>query len=179
MHPEIHDEHLLVHEIGEEYVVYHRRHRRAHRLNPTVSAVWRRLDGTHSAEEIAESMGCDLSVVQLALRQLEDAHLLKNSQPQPVSRRSALRKVAAVAAIGVALPVISSIPAPTAAHAQSAAVCATSAGTSGTTYGTTASATSSRNAGTSGTSCSAAGHTMLIERDGVYYEVAQTKGENA
>ncbi len=122
MQPEIYDKHLLVQEIGDEYLVYHRRYQCAHRLNSTVAAVWRRLDGKRTPEEIAESMGCDLSVVQLALRQLEDAHLLKNSKPQPISRRSALRKVAAVAAVGVVLPVISSIAAPTAAQAQSGTV---------------------------------------------------------
>ena len=47
---------LLIHNIGAETVVYDRDRQTAHRLNETATAVWQRLDGQTSTEEIASDL---------------------------------------------------------------------------------------------------------------------------
>ena len=69
--------------------------------------------------EIAGELEMDESVVALAVDDLANAQLLETSEPLSVSRRSALRRVAGAAAVGVLLPVVTSIPAPLAAMANS------------------------------------------------------------
>ena len=115
MNPKARDSHLLVHQVEDEMVVYDRTQKRAHRLNVAVAKVWSLLDGERSVNEIAGELEVDESVVALAVDDLANAQLLESSEPLSVSRRSALRRVASAAAVGVLLPVVASIPAPLAA----------------------------------------------------------------
>jgi hypothetical protein len=110
---------LLVHDVGDEVIVYDRSNDRAHRLNPTAARVWRALDGRKTVDQLAATLGVEAGLVRLAVTDLAGAHLLAGEVPE-LSRRRALRKVAAVAAAGVMLPMVSSITAPTPAMAQSA-----------------------------------------------------------
>lgn len=119
MNPKARDSHLLVHQVEDEMVVYDRTQKRAHRLNEAVAKVWSLLDGERSVDEIAGELELDESVVALAVDDLANAQLLESSEPLSVSRRSALRRVASAAAVGVLLPVVASIPAPLAAEAAS------------------------------------------------------------
>ena len=119
MNPKARDSHLLVHQVEDEMVVYDRTQKRAHRLNVAVAKVWSLLDGERSVNEIAGELEVDESVVALAVDDLANAQLLESSEPLSVSRRSALRRVASAAAVGVLLPVVASIPAPLAAEAES------------------------------------------------------------
>ena len=124
MNPKARDSHLLVHQVEDEMVVYDRTQKRAHRLNEAVAKVWSLLDGERSVDEIAGELELDESVVALAVDDLANAQLLESSEPLSVSRRSALRRVASAAAVGVLLPVVASIPAPLAAEAESdGAIC--------------------------------------------------------
>ncbi|MCH7532263.1 MAG: PqqD family protein [Gemmatimonadetes bacterium] len=124
MNPKARDSHLLVHQVEDEMVVYDRTQKRAHRLNEAVAKVWSLLDGERSVNEIAGELEVDESVVALAVDDLANAQLLESSEPLSVSRRSALRRVASAAAVGVLLPVVASIPAPLAAEAESdGAIC--------------------------------------------------------
>jgi hypothetical protein len=96
-----------------------------HCLNPTAAAVWRLCDGNRSAGQIATELSRQFSapvqegIVLLALRQLADAQLVVEPQErvESTSRRVAIRKIAKVAAI--ALPLVTSILAPTPASAAS------------------------------------------------------------
>ena len=119
MPPKTRDDNLLVHQVEDEIVVYDRTRKEAHRLNESVAKVWNRLDGKRSVGEIAGGLDLDESVVALAIDDLANAQLLESSEPLSVSRRSALRRVASAAAVGVLLPVVTSIPAPLAAMARS------------------------------------------------------------
>ena len=124
MNPKARDSHLLVHQVEDEMVVYDRTQKRAHRLNEAVAKVWSLLDGERSVSEMAGELEVDESVVALAVDDLANAQLLESSEPLSVSRRSALRRVASAAAVGVLLPVVASIPAPLAAEAESdGAIC--------------------------------------------------------
>ena len=110
---------LLIHEIGDELVVYDRTNDRAHRLNATAARVWRSLDGERTVADLAALIGAEKGVVELALGQLRSAQLLVGEAPA-VSRRRALRRVAAAAAAGMVLPMVSSIAAPVPQVAESA-----------------------------------------------------------
>ncbi len=119
MTPKARGSNLLVHQVEDEMVVYDRTQKRAHRLNVAVAKVWSLLDGERSVHEIAGELQVDESVVALAVDDLANAQLLESSEPLSVSRRSALCRVASAAAVGVLLPVVTSIPAPLAAMARS------------------------------------------------------------
>ena len=110
---------LLVHYVEDEMVVYDKTRKQAHRLNDTAAKVWSQLDGEKTTSEIACNLDVDESVVTLSVDHLANAQLLESSEPLSVSRRSALRRVASAAAVGVLLPVVTSIPAPLSAMAQS------------------------------------------------------------
>ena len=110
-------------EFGSELLVYDPQRDVAHCLNLTSAAAWALCDGNNSPSQIASTLSRQLSVrvdeqvVLLALAQLKETHLLLEPEVfiQRPSRRVALRKIGTVAA--VALPLITSIVAPTPAQA--------------------------------------------------------------
>lgn len=127
---------LLVEELPHEVLVYDSERHKAHCLNPTAALVWKHCDGRTSVSEMAhlleKSLGTgavDEDVVWCALNQLEKDHLLEEKLiwpvgAKPISRRELVRRLGIGAAI--AIPLVTSIIAPTAAYAGSP-------GTSGTT----------------------------------------------
>jgi coenzyme PQQ synthesis protein D (PqqD) len=121
--PRARQEKLLVHELTDEVLVYDLERHKAHCLNKTAALVWNRCDGETGVAEIARLLGdkldteFDENLVRLALQQLDRAHLLGETTPRPgensrVSRRQLMRTLGWSAA--VALPLVSSILAPTA-----------------------------------------------------------------
>ncbi len=119
MTPKARKNHLLVHQVDDEMVVYDMNRKWAHRLNNTAARVWSLLDRNRTTSEIADDLDVDESVVTLSIDHLADAHLLESSEPFSVSRRKALLRAASAAAVGFLLPAVTSIPAPLAAQAQS------------------------------------------------------------
>jgi hypothetical protein len=108
----------------DEVLVYDLSRHRAHSLNAVAAAVWRRCDGRTDASAIAaairgtEGLGVTEETVRYALAQLGRARLLMGPAPEPgLTRRDWLRRLGTTAAISV--PVVTSIVAPTVAHAQS------------------------------------------------------------
>jgi coenzyme PQQ synthesis protein D (PqqD) len=115
---------LIVDGIGDELLVYDTTTNRAHALNSDAAAVWKACNGTRSAEEIAAATGLSPAAVELALDNLLDIDLITDHARTGISRRAALRRITlTTAGLAVALPVIRSITAPTAAMAYAA--CAT------------------------------------------------------
>ena len=114
----------LSRQLDDEVVIYDPQRHQGHCLNSTAAAVWKLCDGKSSPLQIAEALSrqsvapVDQQVVELTLQRLADAHLLivgpKASVTSP-SRRVALRRIGVAAAI--ALPLITSIVAPTPASA--------------------------------------------------------------
>jgi hypothetical protein len=101
-------------------LVYDTSTSRAHSLNTVSAAVWKACDGTRNANEIAVHIDLDLAAVELALDNLSDVELISGHRRTGISRRTALRRITVGAAgLAVALPVIRSISAPTAAMAAS------------------------------------------------------------
>lgn len=119
---------LLVRELNSEVILYDRRTRKAHCLNPTAAAVWRLCDGRKSVEEIARALEKDSAapvdegVVWLAVHEFNKSGLLQNEVAPTVERNQLSRRelVSRIGAgVALALPIATSIVVPTPAAAVS------------------------------------------------------------
>ena len=117
---------LIIHEMFDEVLVYDKITDQAHCLNQTAALVWGACDGQLEPQEIARKLATQLpsdvseNIVMLALAELEKVRLLERDKSAPVSfarlsRRQMVRSLSLAAA--VALPVVTSITAPTPAQA--------------------------------------------------------------
>jgi hypothetical protein len=117
---------LIVRELPDELLVYDLDRHKAHCLNKASAIVWKHCDGKTTVAEVARLLERELAalvdddVIWLALTQLRRFHLLEEESRtilgRKVSRRDLVRKYLPAA---LALPVILSIPAPTAAQTTS------------------------------------------------------------
>jgi hypothetical protein len=117
---------LIIKELPDEVLVYDLERDRAHCLNHTAAYVWQNSNGKNSAAEIAGALGAKLdctvdeNVVWLALDQLGRKHLMAVQPPPPLAmtgmNRRAMVRALGLAAL-VAVPVVTSIVAPTPAQA--------------------------------------------------------------
>src|SRR5258707_3186617 len=118
---------LIVREVAGETLVYDKQRDKSHCLNPTAAFIWKHCDGKTTIQEMAAllpaalSLPADAGVIQLGLNRLEKRHLLQaRTTPRMAearaSRRDLMRKFGIAA---VALPVVMTIFAPTAAAAAS------------------------------------------------------------
>lgn len=126
--PQARQNQLVVRELGDETLVYDLERDTAHCLNRVAADVWKCCNGERSVAEIARLVTNDATsplderVIWYALEQLGEDHLLQESVTPPASatgltRRELLKRVGVTSA--VAVPVISSLLAPTtAAHAS-------------------------------------------------------------
>jgi hypothetical protein len=126
--PDARNEGLVIQELSDEVLVYDLDRHKAHCLNETAAFVWQQCDGTATVTDISTRLAkkfdapADEDVVWAALLQLEKSHLLQARVTQTlgarrVTRRELMRKASIAAA--VALPLITSVVAPTAASALS------------------------------------------------------------
>jgi hypothetical protein len=124
--PTARQEGLLVRELNDEVLVYDLERHKAHCLNTTAALVWRRCDGQTRISEITQAIqsasgrSLDDDAVWFAIEQLKRAHLIdaatvRESGSPRLSRRELIKKVGIAAA--VALPLVTSIAAPTAVEA--------------------------------------------------------------
>ena len=123
MLPRARTEGLVINELDDETLVYDLERHEAHCLNQTAALVWRRCDGKTTVAKMTDVIqkqldtSVDVDIVWLAIKQLQRFHLIENGEGQvvapSVSRRKLLLKYAPAA---LALPVIMSIRAPTAAQ---------------------------------------------------------------
>jgi Coenzyme PQQ synthesis protein D (PqqD) len=129
---------LIIREMSDEVLIYDTEREKAHCLNQTSAFVWKHCDGKRSVEQVAHllerAFGTDASseVVWLALEQLEKQKLLEESVERVsgvarMTRRELGRKLG-IAAVIIALPLITSIKAPTAMTAASVCIPAGSFG---------------------------------------------------
>jgi PqqD family protein of HPr-rel-A system len=114
---------LLIEEVGDETVIYDERTGDAHCLSPLAAAVIAHCNGSHSLEALATLAGSslgepvDVERVDAALAQLEERDLLV-PPPLGISRRTLVRRTAAVTAAVTAGPMITSIVTPAFAQTQ-------------------------------------------------------------
>ena len=112
--------------VGEEVVVYDLDTDEAHLLSPNVAKIWRAADGSRNIDQLASVVTADgpeqaLSIVWGGLEQLQEKRLLEGVVLFPasagMSRRAMLKRIGIAA---VAIPVITTIVAPTPAAAACA-----------------------------------------------------------
>lgn len=117
-------EKLVVQEMPDEVLVYDLESNKAHCLNQTAAFVWKNCDGSNSISDIAVDLerisGNKISddLIWLAIDQLSERNLLEKevkSEFAGESRRTVLKKIGLASVI--ALPIIASLTAPTAALA--------------------------------------------------------------
>ena len=114
---------LVVKAAGDEVLVYDLERHRAHSLNRVAAAVWRTCDGRRTEGEIVARLRDEQAIpvtpelVRYGLRELERARLVSGSgRDGALTRRELMRRLGTAAA---AVPLVTSIVAPTAAEAQS------------------------------------------------------------
>lgn len=118
---------LIAEEILGEFVVYDSGRRKAHHLNPTLSWIWKRCDGTQSADVLATSFEQEFKVdngkevISDALQQLLNCDLLDvpPSVLESGSNLAGLSRRSLVTSGAFLWPAVLSIAAPTAAVVRS------------------------------------------------------------
>ncbi len=116
---------LLTERLPSELLIYDLDRNAVHCLNRTAALIWRSCDGKTTKREMADLLGqevktqVDEEVVWYALDQLRAARLLHEAglsagEKSRVSRREIMKRLGRITAI--ALPVVKSIVAPTAAE---------------------------------------------------------------
>lgn len=115
---------LVIQELSDELLVYDLNSNKAHCLNQTAAIVWKACDGKNSITEIINNFekqtGGKVSedLVWLAIDQLSEKDLFEEGLPKKFegqNRRQVLKKIGLASII--ALPIVASITAPTAALA--------------------------------------------------------------
>lgn len=125
---------LVIQELDNEILIYDLKTNKVFGLNETSALVWQLSTGDKNILEIAQIISQKLKIplteefVWLALEQMKKQNLLENesaieSHYQGASRREVIRRVGLASM--VALPMISSLIAPSAVQAQSSSSCGT------------------------------------------------------
>jgi len=116
---------LLIQEVLDETLVYDQHTHQAHCLNNSAAIIWKACDGNTSVSALARLVGTDLDndaahlLVANALGELERNGLLMPGALPPTPAISRRELIARIGLTALALPLITSIAAPTAAQAQS------------------------------------------------------------
>ena len=119
---------IVEQEVDDEILIYDLRADRALCLNETSALIWQACDGKRTVAQINDLLGrklqthTDEDIVWLALDQLSKEKLIDppvdlENKFEGMSRRQVIKKVGVGSMI--ALPVVASLVAPTAIHAQS------------------------------------------------------------
>jgi hypothetical protein len=126
--PKARNENIVVQNLHDEVLVYDLTINKAFRLNETASIIWQLCDGERQVFEINRQLNETLKssvnedLIWFALGQLKKENLLAGAEDmsahfETLNRREVIRKIGVAST--VALPVIYSLIAPTAASAQS------------------------------------------------------------
>lgn len=129
--PKSYRDNFVVQSLQDDILIYNTETNKAHCLNRGSAAVWNACNGIATIEEIAEAVSRQMDspvsgqFVWLALEQLEKEGLVVKDENFKVdfdglSRREVIRKIGLTTM--VALPVVSSLVAPSAAMAASTCV---------------------------------------------------------
>lgn len=112
---------IVVQEVGREILIYDLLTNKAYKLNETSAVVFNHCDGLTAFDELKRRYRFTDDLIYLALGELNKENLLEDqsfaSPLAGISRREAVKRVGL--ATMIALPVISSVIAPTSTQAQS------------------------------------------------------------
>jgi hypothetical protein len=126
--PQVRHENIVVKDLENEVLIYDLTSHKAYTLNETSAIVWNLCDGKTSVPQITQQLAKQLNmpvgeeIVWLALDSFKKENLLTDSENieidyQGLSRRQVIRKVGLASMI--ALPIVSSLIAPSASYASS------------------------------------------------------------
>ncbi len=134
MNPRTRQANIVTQEFEDEVVIYDLETNKAFVLNETCAFVWRNCDGKQEVAEISLSLAqkyrqpVNEEIVWLTIDELKKNNLIENAENLK-SRFEGLKRREIIKRIGLStmmvLPMISIMVAPTAANAQSGAVCIT------------------------------------------------------
>lgn len=106
---------LVVEHTDDEVLVYDLRTNEAHHLDPLASDVWLACDEAESIDDLATRAGTTPTIAAATVERLAALDLV--DRPAGLTRRQTLERTVLVGTAAVALPVIKSIVAPSAARA--------------------------------------------------------------
>lgn len=126
--PKTRSENIVVQELENEILIYDLMNDKAYCLNKTSAMIWQLCDGKNSVAEMSLNLSKKLSqpisedLIWLALDNFKKDNLLEESQQLEIkfnglNRRDVIKKIGFASMI--ALPIVSSVIAPSAAMAQS------------------------------------------------------------
>lgn len=129
--PKSRKENLVIQELEGEVLIYDLEKNKAFCLNETSALVWQSCDGNRTIADITDTVGKQLNsqvnedIVWLALDQLSKENLVEKQTKlenkfKGLSRREVIKKVGLGTMI--ALPIVTSLVAPLAVHANSACI---------------------------------------------------------
>ena len=119
---------VIAEELSGECVIYDSRQKKAHHLNPTLTWIWRRCDGSNSIDAMAAAFENHfdtqngMEIVLSGLDQLQSCQLLETPITIPcltADEKNSVSRRAVVMATSILMPAVISILAPTPASAQS------------------------------------------------------------
>jgi hypothetical protein len=129
--PKSRKDNLVVQELDGEVLIYDLNKNKAVCLNQTSALVWQACDGSRTIADISDAVGKQLNsqvnedIIWLALDQLSKENLVEKQTEsgnkfKGLSRREVIKK----AALGtvIALPIVTSLVAPLAVHANSSCI---------------------------------------------------------
>ena len=131
MKPKHRNENLLIQETNNETLVYDLSINKAYLLNETSAFIWQMCDGNRETSEITTALSkkfkqsADEDFVWLTIDLLKKEGLMADAGKLPnkftANRREAIKRIGLTTMM--ALPLVTAITAPSAANAQSGAVC--------------------------------------------------------
>lgn len=120
---------LIVKAVGGEILIYDQERNKAHCLNPTAAEIWKYCDGETTLTAACQLLSVDLNtrvdeeLVKYAVDQFFSDHLLEENNVPPAFMISGMNRRQVVRTLGlaalVAVPLVTSIVAPTPALAAS------------------------------------------------------------
>jgi hypothetical protein len=128
--PFLRTENLVVKELPSELLIYDLEENKAFCLNETARLVMDECDGTQTIDEAIKSLNHKLNakmseeMVWMVIEQFKKSNLLKDDYQVPIETTKVTRRkiLHSAAALGITLPIITSLVAPVAAQVQSGCV---------------------------------------------------------
>ena len=125
--PRLRTQNLVVKELPNELLIYDLERNKAFCLNQTARLIMDECDGITAIDEAVNSLNHKLKskmsedMIWMVLEQLKDANFIEKNYEIPIQTTRVTRRkiLQSAATLGIALPIITSLIAPTAAHAQS------------------------------------------------------------
>ena len=128
--PLLRTENLVVKELPNEILIYDLENNKAYCLNETARLIMNECNGVNSVDDSIISLNrklntkLDEEMIWMVINQFQEFNLIEKGYEIPVQTTKVSRRriLQTAAALGIALPIVTSLVAPIAAHAQSGCI---------------------------------------------------------